>query len=141
MGIKSAFSRLTTSSRRRKIRVTGGRTKIMSRAYLVKSANAEATALQPEPYAANAPATVPQAKPVTYRSRVYRYRCEGLEHDEFVYTIVTDTVEEPAQRLPPGDELFGFSGPSPESVREQMKSDREKLGAVEITDWRSFGSL
>lgn len=94
-----------------------------------------------EPYGGKALGAVATAESVTYRSRVYKYRCEGLEHDEFVYTMVNDTEQDPVLRVPPGIELFSVSGSSPESVREKMKSERQKLGAVEITNWRTLGSL
>jgi hypothetical protein len=96
---------------------------------------------QLEPYGGKAPASLPYSKPVTYRCRVYRYRCQGLDHDEFVYTMVHDTLEnQMTQKLPPGEELFRVSGPSPESIREQMKSHQE-LDRIEITNWRTRGSL
>jgi hypothetical protein len=131
MGIKSAFSRISLNPRRPRIRVIGGRSTTMSRPY----------AVQEELQQYGGKALSPQTETVTYRCRVYRFRCDGLGDDEFLYTMVSDTLEDPAKRLPPGEELFGFCGPSIESVREQMKSDRQKLGAVEITSWQTFGSL
>jgi len=95
-----------------------------------------------EPYGGKALSNEPQGEPVTYRCRIYRYSCEGLGHEEFLYTMVNDTLEDPVTRkLPPGKELFTFKGASPESVREQMRSSRQQLGDVEITSWRTFGSL
>jgi hypothetical protein len=116
---------------------------MMSSAIPIQVPNAPGPrAAELKPYGGKALSTEPQRKNVTYRCRVYRYRCEGLEHDEFVYTMVNDTDTNPlTEKLPPGEPLFTFSGPSRESVREQMQSSREKLGDVEITSWRTLGSL
>jgi hypothetical protein len=126
----------------REIRVIGGRSVTMSSAYqqqVQKPDGAGEPKLQP--YGGKALSPVAPAESVTYRCRVYKYRCEGLERDEFVYTMINDTEQDPALRLPPGTELFSVSGSSPESVREKMKTERQKLGAVEITNWRTLGSL
>lgn len=107
-----------------------------------KQATAAAREAELQPYGGKAFSTEPQGESVTYRCRIYRYRCEGLGPDGFVYTMVNDTLEDPVTRkLPPGQQLFTFNGSSPESVREQLRSRRDELGDVEITSWRTFGSL
>jgi hypothetical protein len=86
--------------------------------------------------------TSPRAQAVTYRSRLYRYQCEGLAAGEYMYTLVTDTLENPVtSKLPPGEMLFEVRDSSPETLKQRMRSKRQELGRVEITNWRTFGSI